>query len=205
MKKQLRTWGLMALVSLMSFTACEEKDSGDPAVDLSFTSAEFMLEDLDALSKPHLKDGCNDKAFAIYSVATATSERQSLTYILPMLNLESRQAGTIGGYAKEHQRAIIPHSGGISILHQEILMRGNAQRDDLIKAFNESRISQEQLAASLLALQDRVLAELSGHEKKQEHMRVLRQHRTELLNNIETVLNGTQLQQWKSWRGSIKS
>lgn len=205
MNKLLRIWGLMAFVSLLSFSACEEKDSADPAANLSFTSAEYLLEDLDALSKPHLKDGCGDKAFTILTVATARTERQSLSYILPTLNLESRQATTIGSYAKDHQRATSTHSGSISILHQEILMRANAQRDELIKAFNQNRISQEQLDERLLLLRDRVMAELSSHEQKQEHMRVLRQRRAELFHNIETILNGTQLQQWQSWRGSIRS
>jgi hypothetical protein len=205
MERQLRIWGLMIFISLLGFTACQEKDSADPDADLSFTSAEFLLEDLDALSKPHLKDGCGDKAFTIHSVATARTERHTLTYILPMLQLESRQAITIGGYAKDHQRATSTHSGSISMLHQEILMRGNAQRDELIKAYNENRINQEQLDERLLALHDRVLAELSENEQKQEHMRVLRQRRAELFHNIETILNGTQLQQWQSWRGSIRS
>lgn len=201
----IRIWGLLAFASLWSFTACQDKDSVYPAVDLSFTSAEFLLEDLEALAKPYLRDGCDEKAFSIHTVATAKTERQTLTYILPKLNLQANQAASIRDHAQSHQQATSTHRGSISILHQEILMRANAERDTYVKAYNESRISQEQLDAKLLVLRDRVMTELRDHEQKQEHMRVLRNQRSDLMQNIEKVLDRGQLQQWNSWKGSIPS
>lgn len=205
MKKMLRIWGLMAFVSFLSLSACEEKDGADPAVDLSFSSSEFLLDDLDALATPHLRDGCDEKAFNIHTVATAKTDRQSLSYILPTLGLQTNQAATIRDFALDHQRSTSTHRGSVSIIHQEILMRANAERDTYVKAYNEKRISFEQLEAKLLTLRERVEAELQKHEQKQTHMRVLREHRTGLMQNIETVLNPTQLQQWSNWRRSIPS
>ncbi|MBF8965059.1 hypothetical protein I0P70_17560 [Pontibacter sp. FD36] len=205
MKKMLRTWGLLAFVCLWSLTACEEKVSADPAVDLSFTSAEFLLDDLDALSKPHLRDGCDKKQFNIHSVATAQTERHTLAYILPMLHLQANQAGSIRDYAQEHQRTTASPRGSISIIHQEILMKANAERDILLKAYNDNRISFAQLEERLQVLHERVEAELRNHERKQEHMQVLRSQRSALFQNIEAVLDREQLHQWTSWRRSIPS
>lgn len=195
----------MAFVSFLSLSACEEKDGADPAVDLSYSSSEFLLDDLDALAKPHLRDGCDKKAFNIHTVATAKTERQSLSYILPTLGLQANQGATIRDYALNHQRATANPRGSISIIHQEILMRANTERDAFMKSYQERRITKEQLEQKLLVLYERVEAELSEHEQKKTHMQVLRQHRTDLMQNIETVLNPTQLQQWNNWRSSIPS
>ncbi|MDO6388718.1 hypothetical protein Q4E40_01180 [Pontibacter sp. BT731] len=205
MKRNLRIWGLMTFISFLSLSACEEKDGADPAADLSFSSTEFLLEDLDALAKPQLRDGCNDKAFNIHTVATVKTERQTLSYILPTLGLQANQAATIRDFARNHQQATVTVRGSINMIHQQILMRANAERDSYMNAYNEKRITKAQLDEKLVTLLDRVMAELSKHEQKQTHMQVLREHRTGLMQNIETTLNPTQLQQWSSWRRSIPS
>lgn len=195
----------MAFIFFLSLSACEEKDGADPAVDLSFSSSEFLLDDLDALAKPQLRDGCNDKAFNIYTVATSKTDRQTLSYILPTLGLQTNQAATIRDFARDHQQSTVTVRGSISMIHQQILMRANAERDTYMNAYNEKQITKAQLDENLVTLLDRVTRELREDEKKQPHMQVLRQHRTRLMQDIETALNPTQLQQWNNWRRSISS
>ncbi|PKV76011.1 hypothetical protein [Pontibacter ramchanderi] len=205
MRVSLLIRGLLAFVFFLSLSACEDKSGTDPSVDLTFSSSEFLLEDLEALAKPQLRDGCNDKAFNIQTVATSKQDRHTLSYILPMLGLQTNQAATIRDYALDHQQATVTVRGSISIIHQQILMRANAERDAYLKAYEEDRITKAQLDEKLLGLQDRLTAELHEHEQKQTHLRVLHERRHTLLQNIETVLNPTQLQQWSNWRRSIPS
>jgi ribosome-binding ATPase YchF (GTP1/OBG family) len=205
MRKLLHACGLLAFVSLLSFTACQEKDSVDPAVDLSFTSDEFLLADLETLAAPHLKDGCDEKAFSVHATATAKAERQSLSYILPLLNLSARQAAGIREFARDHHRAASVHRGSISMLHEQILMRANDQRKEYVKAYNENKLTREQLEEKLVVLRERVLTELTSNEQKQTHMRALRALRADLMQKIEGVLDRAQLQKWSNWKESLKS
>src|SRR5690606_18931578 len=106
---------------------------------------------------------------------------------------------------RNHQQSTVTVRGSISIIHQQILMRANAKRDAHMNAFYEKKITKAQLDEKLVTLLDRVTAELREDEKKQPHMQVLRQHRARLMQDIETALNPTQLQQWNNWRRSIPS
>jgi hypothetical protein len=190
----------MALASLLSLSACEEKDGADPAVNLSFSAAEFLLQDLDALAKPYLRDGCDKKVFSIGTVASVRAERQSLSYILPQLQLQSSQATRIREYARTHHQATAPHLGNITVIHEQILARGNSERDGYVQAFNQGKLTQEQFDDKLKQLFDRVTDELHSHTQKQTHLQVLHSERAVLLQSVEKVLEPAQLSQWNHWR-----
>lgn len=204
MKKLRLNWGLFAFAALLTLASCQKEETIDPALDAEFTDAELQLEDLDALENTDVTHGSETAAFGMSHTAAAHDERHSLSFILPKLNLSERQKLAIRGFLKNHEACIAEHHGKIQQLHQELLKRANAIREDYIKAYRAGKISQRELEQKLAALREKVREEISKHEQRQLHLRVLRKCRMELITKIESVLDREQRQLWNRWKLSLQ-
>lgn len=188
--------------AILAFTSCHKDDTIDPSLD-HFTAEEFQLEDLDALETTDVTTGSETSAFGISNEEAVHSKRHSLSSILPKLNLDQRQRAAIRGFAKGHAACVEEHRGKVKELHQNLLLKANAVREEYVAAYRAGRISREELEQRIGRLRERVKNEINNHDSKRTHMRALRKCRYDLMTNIESVLNPEQRQLWNRWKQSL--
>ena len=192
------------MAALLTLTACQKEETIDPTQEVEFADAEFQLEDLDALENATVTHGSETAAFGMSHTDAAHNDRHSLSFILPKLNLNDRQKMAIRGFVKEHSSCMAVHHSRIQALHQELLKRANAIREEYVKAYKAGKISQRELEQKLAALREKVREEISKHEQRQLHLRALRKCRMELMTKIESVLDREQRQLWNRWKLSLQ-
>lgn len=188
--------------AILTFTSCQKDDTIDPALD-SFASEEFQLEDLDALENTDVTSGSESSVFGTSSTEAMHSERHSLSFILPKLNLNQRQRAAIRGFAKDHASCVAEHRHRIHELHRKLLAKANAVREKYITDYRAGNISREELEKRLTSLRERLRNEINKDDRKLRHMRAMRKCRLDLMKNIESVLNREQRQLWDRWKQSL--
>jgi hypothetical protein len=202
MKTMRHTFGGLALAVSLLFTGCQKEDAQAPA-DLEFASAEFQLPDLADLETPEVTMGTETAEFKCTPREASKEKMELLKRALKNLNLDENQRTAVKGFVQQHHACIAEHMTKIKELHTTLLARANAAREDYVKAYKAGRITKAQLEEKLTQLRASLREEMTKHDVKQTHMRILRRCRQELLQKIESVLNPTQLQKWNNWKSQL--
>ncbi len=206
MKSFKLTWGALAISACLIFSGCQKDDAVTPdtdVLDAAFSSADFQLEDLNALEKVSITGATETTAFGMGHTDASTETRHPLAHILERMNLDERQKLAVRGFVQEHNSCIKEHHAKIQELHKQLLSKANAIREEYIRAYNAGRISKAELEQKLHTLRERMQEELNKDEVKQMHMRILRKCRQDLFSKIASVLNSEQLRMWNHWKENL--
>lgn len=187
--------------ALVMLTGCQDENVNpdlDEAV-ISIDEGKFQITDLNGLENPTITGATEIVAF---STGSTGSQREShkLAYILRKLNLNERQRKAVRKYVEEHEACVAEHHRSIRQLHEELLKRANAAREDYIKAYRAGKISKQDLDLKLKELHEKLKQEIKEHKQRQLHLQVMRRCRAELFAKIESVLNREQLAKWTEWK-----
>ncbi|GAA4300790.1 hypothetical protein [Nibribacter koreensis] len=202
MMKMRRTWGMLLMAASLLFTACQQDEVQAPE-DTQFAAAEFELPDLSDLETPEVTMGTDNGVLTCTPRETSREKMELLRRALKNLNLNENQLIAVKRFAQQHHACVAEHLTQIQNLHQELLRRANATRENHLAAYRAGQITKAQLEEKLAALRAAVKEEMAKHETKQIHMRMLRRCRLELLQKIESILNPAQLQKWNTWKAQL--
>jgi hypothetical protein len=206
MKNLKLTCGSLAFAVLLTFTSCQQEDAVPTmeAETIEYTAAEYQLSDLGELENPEVTKATEISEFRIQSTENSTSSTPSLPFILKKLDLDENQRKAIREFAEQQAACVSEHREKVRELHQDLLKKANAIREDHVRAYRAGRISKEELDKRLGTLRERLQEQLNKYEPKQMHMRIMYKCRSELMKNIESVLNRDQLYKWNRWKQTLK-
>jgi hypothetical protein len=203
MKKLRLTCSMLALTALVTFSACQKEDAAPEVMVQSFESSAFRLVDLKNLDAPAITNASTTAQFSVQQSDKPQSDKHPLANILQKLNLNDRQKSAVSKFMQHHNASVEGHHKAIKQIHEMILRKANAIRDEYVKAYHAGKISKEDLEAKLNKLKEKVREELKNNEQKNRHMQAIRNSRMKLFAQIESILGPEQLKMWSEWKKSL--
>jgi hypothetical protein len=201
----------LVLAASFCFLACQKEEltvSDRPTSESNFTGPEYQLLNLEALANPSITEASETGEFRILPAEQETADRatpdaESLPYILGRLQLSERQRKAVSGFISQNRGCVADHHQKVRELHQELMKRANARRDEYLRAYQAGRISRSELGEKLNNLNARVREELQNQQSRQRLLRSIYACRKELEDNITSILDREQLQKWNRWKNSL--
>ncbi|GAB3195864.1 Spy/CpxP family protein refolding chaperone [Pontibacter aydingkolensis] len=206
MRNQKLTFGVLAMSVLLTFSACQKDNAIKPVVEeaaLEFESEVYQLPDIDDLENPVVTGDTETTLFSTQTSNNTVSPERRLSYILKQLRLDENQRRAVRAYVEQHAVCIEEHRSKVQEMHQQLLRKANAAREDYIMAYKAGRITKPELDEKLKALQGKLREEIQKLEQKQFHIRIMRKCRAELFTNIASVLNPEQKHKFRRWVQSL--
>lgn len=207
MKKQKLTLGMLAMSILLSFSACQKDDVIEPEIQnttLEQNAVANYTTDFVNLENPTILGATDKTEFSIKYEKRADSQERTLADVLKRLNLNERQSRAAKEFVHQYSGCAEKHRAKIIEIHQQLVKRANAIREEYLKAYKEGKLTKRELEHKLHALKANLKMHINTNKQAHEHFQMIRKCRTELFRNIASVLNPEQLQKFKHWVNTLR-